>query len=240
MCRRLIFSTTTSYVVATQNQSLLCLPIAFIPHHCCPHKCALLCVSMTQEDAGGRWAKDLHKRVGASIRQARAGRGMSAQQVADKTASVGYPVSRSQIANYESGRKQSLDIAELLVIAATLEVPPVSLLLGGHPDRDVEVLPGQTMQTTAALSWFSGDDSYESNVSPREKGSASPPAFLLALVRERAGAERELAAAKAVFELVGEPDDDARQIAHIAELTKRIARINQTIQVTADEWSFDE
>lgn len=194
---------------------------------------------MTQS-AGERWAKDLHKRVGASIRQARAGRGMSAQQVADKTASLGYPVSRSQIANYESGRKQSLDIAELLVIAATLDVPPVSLLLGGHPDREVEVLPGQTMQTTAALARFSGDDSYESNAIARESIPASPPALLLVLVRERAGAERELAAAKAVFELLGEPDDDARQIAHIAELTKRIERINQMIQATADEWSSDE
>ena len=195
---------------------------------------------MTQDNAGERWAKDLHKRIGASIRQARDGRGMSAQQVADKTASLGYPVSRSQIANYESGRKQSLDIAELLVIAATLDVPPVSLLLGGHPDRDVEVLPGQTMQTTAALARFSGDDSYGSNVYVRECIPTSPPALLLALARERAGVERELAAAKAVFELVGEPDDDARQIAHIAELTNRIARINQMIQVTADEWSSDE
>lgn len=195
---------------------------------------------MTQDDAGERWAKELHQRVGASIRQARAGRGMSAQQVADKTASLGYPVSRSQIANYESGRKQSLDIAELLVIAATLDVPPISLLFGGHPDRDVEVLPGQTVQTTEALARFCGDDSYWSNVHVREDVPTSPSALLLSLVRERAGAERELAAAKAVFELVGEPDDDARQIAHIAELTKRIARINQTIQVTADEWRFDE
>lgn len=195
---------------------------------------------MTQDDAGERWAKNLHERVGAYIRQARAGRGMSAQQVADKAASLGYPVSRSQIANYESGRKQTLDIAELLVIAATLEVPPVSLLLGGHPDCDVEVLPGQTMQTTAALSWFSGDDCYDSNVHVPEGVSNSPPALLLALVRERAGAERELAAAKAVFELVGEPDDDARQIGHIAELTNRISRINQMIRATADEWSVDE
>lgn len=195
---------------------------------------------MTQADLGERWAKDLHNRVGASIRQARAGRGMSAQQVADKTASLGYPVSRSQIANYESGRKQSLDIAELLVIAATLEVPPISLLFGGHPDRDVEVLPGQTMQTTAALARFSGDDSYEAKVHAPDRIAPSPPALLLGLVRERAGAERELAAAKAVFELVGEPDDDARQIAHIAELANRIARINQMIQVTADEWGSDE
>ncbi|MBX7449418.1 helix-turn-helix domain-containing protein [Mycolicibacterium sp. 3033] len=195
---------------------------------------------MTQGDAGERWAKKLHQRVGASIRQARAGRGMSAQQVADKTASLGYPVTRSQIANYESGRKQSLDIAELLVIAATLEVPPVSLLFGGHPDRDVEVLPGRTMQTIAALARFSGDDSYESNVIARESIPDSPPALLLALARERASVERELAAATAVFELVGKRDDDAHQIAHIAELTDRIARINQLIQVTADEWSSDE
>lgn len=195
---------------------------------------------MTQDDGGKLWAEGLHRRVGEAIRNARDGRGMSAQQVADNTATLGYPVSRSQIANYESGRKQTLDIAELLVIAATLDVPPVSLLFGGHPDRDVEVLPGQMMQTTAALARFSGDDSYGSDVPAREVIPSSPPALLLALARERAGAERELAAAKAVFELLGEPDDDARRIAHIAELANRIARMNQMIQVTADEWSSDE
>ena len=58
----------------------------------------------------------LHARIAQAIRTNRHGR-LSAQQLADETERLGYGISRSQIANYESGRKKSLDVAELLVIA---------------------------------------------------------------------------------------------------------------------------
>lgn len=62
-----------------------------------------------------------------------------------------------QIANYESGRKKSLDIAELVAIAAALEVPPIALLYPGLPDADVEVLPGQHVSSIVAVLRFSGE-----------------------------------------------------------------------------------
>ena len=68
---------------------------------------------------------------------------MSAQELADETERLGYPVSRSQIANYESGRKQGLDVAEFLILAAALDIPPALLLFPTFPDDTVEVLPGQ-------------------------------------------------------------------------------------------------
>lgn len=225
------------------SQTVVCvvLPLC-VQHHCCLRKYALWCVAVTQVDAGERWAKDLHERIGAAIRQARAGRRMSAQQVADKTADLGYPVSRSQIANFESGRKRTLDVAELMIVAAALDVPAVSLLFGGHPDRDVEVLPGQTTQTVAALARFIGDGSIDPNrfAAQWDWDSTNPPAVLLDLVRDRARAERELEDAKATFELLGEHDDDGRRIAHIRELSNRIASLNKLINVTTNEWSSDE
>ena len=85
---------------------------------------------------------------------------MSALELADATARLGYPITRSQIANYESGRKQGLDVAELLVIAAALDVAPLELLFPGEPDQAVQTLPGQTATTLAASNWFVGNPSW--------------------------------------------------------------------------------
>jgi hypothetical protein len=85
---------------------------------------------------------------------------MSAHELADATARLGYSITRSQIANYESGRKQSLDVAELLVIAAALDIAPLELLYPGEPDQTVKRLPGQPATTSDAISWFTGNWSW--------------------------------------------------------------------------------
>ena len=93
------------------------------------HKCVLECVTMTQNP---EWVEGVHQRIAQAIRSVREGR-LTAQQLAEETERLGHAISRSQIANYESGRKQSLDVAELLVIAAALDVSPLSLLFPGEP-----------------------------------------------------------------------------------------------------------
>jgi hypothetical protein len=82
---------------------------------------------------------------------------MSARELADATAALGYPITRSQIANYESERKQGLDVAELLVIAAALDVAPLRLLFPDKPNRPVEELPNQPVPTSDAISRFTGN-----------------------------------------------------------------------------------
>jgi transcriptional regulator with XRE-family HTH domain len=79
--------------------------------------------------------------------------------LADETERLGYPISRAAIANYESGRKRGLDIAELLVIAGALRIPPVALLFPQLPDGPVEVLPGTETSSWEAAGWFSGEES---------------------------------------------------------------------------------
>jgi transcriptional regulator with XRE-family HTH domain len=107
---------------------------------------------MTQ---GERWVEALHGRIADAIRDAREGK-MTAQQLADETERLGYPMSRSQIANYESGRKRSLEIGELFVLAAALKVAPLELLFPGTPDQPVEILPDETTSTLDASTWFIG------------------------------------------------------------------------------------
>jgi hypothetical protein len=101
-----------------------------------------------------QWEPSLHQRVASAIRRAREPR--SAQWLADRTAELGYPISRAQIANYESGRKKGLDLAEFLVIAAALDTAPVTLLYPGPYDQSVEMLPGLETPQFEAAQWFSG------------------------------------------------------------------------------------
>ncbi|WP_074244938.1 helix-turn-helix domain-containing protein [Mycobacteroides abscessus] len=117
-----------------------------------PHKYGLECVVMAQWDVG------MHERIAGAIKQARGKR--SAQWLADRTIELGYPISRAQIANYESGRKKGLDIAELIVIAAALDTSPVTLIYPGPYDRAVEFLPGCETQELVAAEWFSAAGYY--------------------------------------------------------------------------------
>ncbi|MDE0571815.1 helix-turn-helix domain-containing protein [Demequina sp. B12] len=96
-----------------------------------------------------------HKRTGSYLVALRSQRGLSAQQVADRTCELGVEVTRSSIANLESGRKTSLSVVELAVLAAALEVAPVRLLFDVE-DEPVEVLPGNLVAGVEAADWFSG------------------------------------------------------------------------------------
>src|SRR6478752_7847850 len=125
----------------------------------------VLCV-MTQVQG---WDQATHTRIATAIRNARRRREMSAQELADATTRLGLPVSRSQIANYESGRKHSLDVAELLILAAALEIPPALLLFPTFPDGKVELIPGRMVDTNRAVDWLSGASTME--VGPSTAGT---------------------------------------------------------------------
>jgi hypothetical protein len=60
------------------------------------------------------------------------------------------------VKNLESGRKTSITLADFLVLADVLGVPPVTLLFP-LAAATVEVLPGQEASTWDALAWFTGE-----------------------------------------------------------------------------------
>ncbi|MCZ9344665.1 helix-turn-helix transcriptional regulator, partial [Streptomyces sp. TRM76130] len=74
------------------------------------------------------WNTRTTKRVGGAIAEARKRRGLTAQGLADATRAAGYAIDRSVIAKIEKGLRQSISVAELVVIARALGVPPVLLL----------------------------------------------------------------------------------------------------------------
>ncbi|MEV5711243.1 helix-turn-helix transcriptional regulator [Actinoallomurus sp. NPDC052274] len=103
------------------------------------------------------WASQLISVAASEIKRHRGRRGLSAQQVADACSEYGVSMKRSVIANLESGRRPTLSVIELVVLAKILRVAPIQLLLPiGHAE-EVEILPGQVMSTWDAAKWFAGD-----------------------------------------------------------------------------------
>ncbi|NIL78388.1 helix-turn-helix transcriptional regulator [Rhodococcus sp. B10] len=105
------------------------------------------------------WAEDLVARIAGEVRRLRSKghAGLSAAKLADRTYDIGYGISRSVVADLENGRKKSLDVSELLVLAAALGVSPVQLVFPNLPKGNVEVLPGLDQESHDALQWFSGE-----------------------------------------------------------------------------------
>lgn len=82
---------------------------------------------------------------------------MSVQKLADKTDELGMPIPRSVLANLESGRRDTISVAEVLVLAAALDVAPIDLICPVGFDKQTEMLPGAAMDPLSAMRWFTGE-----------------------------------------------------------------------------------
>lgn len=104
------------------------------------------------------WSERLTAQIGQGIEQCRGKR--SDQWIADKTAEMGHPLSRSAISEYRRGIRKTMPVADWLVIAAALGVPPVALLFPNLPDGEVELLPDRKeVVAFDALQWVTGERS---------------------------------------------------------------------------------
>ncbi len=119
---------------------------------------------MTSRD----WARELTHRVAAEVKRRRGEH--TVQWLSDRTADYGLRISRSRISDLERGdRGGLLGVAELLVLAAALDVPPLLLLFPGVPGEPVEALPGWVVESWDAARWFTGEEP-----SPAEDPDHSP------------------------------------------------------------------
>lgn len=111
---------------------------------------------MTQPD----WSQTQAKTVGSEIKRLRERPPKrSAQWLSDRTGELGHLINRSTIADLEIGRRKHVLLSELVVIAAALEVPPITLLYPDLPDGAVEVIPGVKFTSIDAAQWFYGEGS---------------------------------------------------------------------------------
>ena len=79
----------------------------------------------------------------------------TAEELAEHMTNSGFPYSRSVVANLESGRKRSVDVAEWLALADALRVPPAYLLFR-RESPEVEALPGREVTFGEAVRWLVG------------------------------------------------------------------------------------
>lgn len=101
----------------------------------------------------GTWSGRFAAHVARRVRDLRDERGMSAQKLSDACTELGHPIHRSVLANLENGRRGTLDVCELFVIARALGVAPAALLVGGD---DVEIGDGVSMSRESAVAWIAG------------------------------------------------------------------------------------
>ncbi|WP_395705053.1 helix-turn-helix domain-containing protein [Rhodococcus ruber] len=108
-------------------------------------------------DEGKSWAAAWAKAVGEQIQRVRKSRGMTVQRLSQICGELQYPIPRSTLTNLETGRKESVVVQEVAILAEALGVPAVELLFPGLPDGPFEYLPGQTATAWKALEQFTGE-----------------------------------------------------------------------------------
>jgi transcriptional regulator with XRE-family HTH domain len=119
------------------------LPTVNLPGYC-----------LTVEQTG--WQEQITRSIAWQIRRHRLHRKLSAQKLADRCEQLGFAIPRSVIANLENGYREAVSVAELLVLAQALEVPPVLLVAPLDSQKTMELLPGRCGSTAAAVLWLTG------------------------------------------------------------------------------------
>lgn len=117
--------------------------------------------------------------IASQVKQMRTRRGWSAQQLADAMKATGVPWERMVVTKFETGRRQSLTVEELLALAFVLEVAPVHLLVPIDADGEYPVTPTVSAATDRVRAWIRGQlpipgmdpRVFYSNVPPGEFGS---------------------------------------------------------------------
>ncbi|MGY4925783.1 helix-turn-helix domain-containing protein [Streptomyces sp. 900105755] len=118
-----------------------------------------------ENDAEGddlEWEDHVMATVAGEVRRRRKELRWSAQDLADRCEEIGYPIPRNVIANMESGRRGSLPLVEVMVLAKALRMSPISLIYPvGYVD-EVRQLPYQDPHPAwDALQWFTGNSPAE-------------------------------------------------------------------------------
>jgi transcriptional regulator with XRE-family HTH domain len=162
------------------------------------------------------WRAQLAGGVARRVRRYRLKRGLSVQKLADICAEeYGLPIKRTVLANFEAGRRPALSVAELLILARILQVPPVLLLFPVGQETGSDVLPGTSVDTWSAAKWFTGET--EAIPGETEERQETEPVRLYReheqVVEEWREVQRKI---KAFLGAVGEEIDRVEPEPHIA------------------------
>lgn len=132
-----------------------------------------------EQPSGDEWVKRLTRTIGERVafyrqRVTEDGRKLTGQGLADRTERLGLRIDRPAIAKLESGHRQSVSVADVQVLAAALEIPPLALLMPIFTAEEAEILPGKVLPSRDAFKWFIGAESISTQVvNVRSEGDES-------------------------------------------------------------------
>lgn len=109
---------------------------------------------MEQERRGG--AETLTGLIADRVKTLRTGARLSGSALAAEMNKRGIPWNRTTVAKLETGRRESLNVQELLALALVLDVPPVSLIADPRRDELIPVAEGVEVDPWEALLWMTG------------------------------------------------------------------------------------
>ena len=93
----------------------------------------------------------------ARVRQYRTDRGWSARVLAEKCQEAGLKWERDVVANLESGRRTTVTLDELLILALVLNVPPILLVTPLGTKDEQQVAPDVRAAPWDVYRWFLGE-----------------------------------------------------------------------------------
>ncbi|CAB0663292.1 hypothetical protein FRC0191_01870 [Corynebacterium diphtheriae] len=100
------------------------------------------------------WQMEQVRQIGERVQEIRGGRTL--QWIEQRTEELGFKVGRGALSRLENGKRESISVAEWLVLAAALEVPPALLLFPHYPDGLHEYLPNKADRAIMAVEWLRG------------------------------------------------------------------------------------
>ncbi|MFI6105803.1 helix-turn-helix domain-containing protein [Streptomyces sp. NPDC051310] len=192
---------------------------------------------MAQEDVADLdWGSRLTQNIAREVRRYRQKKGLSAQQLSDRTVELGMPIQRSVLANLESGRRTTVTVAEVLVLAAALGVPPGVLIFPVGFAQHCENLPGSFPEPIWAIEWLSGRailgeeevEEYAESPLGLIRTHEERMEYLMRAIRRRDQAREE-------FSQQSEEDGDALRrydlaMAELKEIGEQMRRLNESIK----------
>ncbi|WP_371791849.1 helix-turn-helix domain-containing protein [Streptomyces sp. NBC_01471] len=141
-----------------------------------------------EEDDFPEWVDRIKANVAAEVRRRRKEMGWSAQDLAEQCEQLGHPIPRNVIANMESGRRASLPLVDVMVLAAALETYPVCLIFPvGYVEQTQELPFQHLVPTWDALRRFTGEEEvplHDAGLVPDFEAHASLVSTALAALAE--------------------------------------------------------
>lgn len=111
------------------------------------------------EDDFPEWVDRIKNNVAGEVRRRRKAKGWSAQRLADRCEELGHPIPRNVIANLESGRRASLPLVDVMVLAAALHTSPICLIFPvGYVEQTQELPFGDLIPTWEAMRKFTAEE----------------------------------------------------------------------------------